>query len=1198
MGVPKLDSIRGGKLPKQVGGQTQGSRIEQLIRQPGAPFVEMHTAGASAGKTVSKRVDRAMIMIQIALSGSDAERRHMADLWKTLDAGQREAILKELVTSSPAARRTDGGGGQKKDAGLSLDVQAAVEMLAGKERSAGRTAALEASDPNANRFEDIAPRNNQPAPPGEVEAQPRMARPEPLKGYEPKKLGLKDPSDKGGNATSSLSDKPALIAPPSKALVIEGPKGKSLERVTASEGGSVRGDDFPAIKKGEKYEATSDEHAQAWHEAMLTVFKTEEGIQKAIKQAKGIDSPNPEVRKLAKQAQKRIDMARTMADEVSPVSRKPFPLGDTKAGVQMVDPRTMQASFDQDIKDIAFGKQTKPGFYVAKSGARDQLASLWEMLQAGMKGKTRKAGPQSSFASAEDYAHALIRNATQDMFEFPQVAPSDVEHALGILKQKGRLNTDYTAGGAQKILHEERPDLGQTPGKRTELREAAAERLAKAIRERYGDNWGKNYVQTPITEVTLAPESRLPDEPQGTSQDLAAVPNVSGDGNTRGKALTPEELAAGPKADRSDRLDRLNTAVAEGDKLSDSQERIRKQLDLDVFYDEANPNTKDRVDPTTSPVNDTNTFSMETQPKTLSTRQATQDISKASESRAGRTFDPAGWNGTPEELEASFQNWKELMTSERRAIELGLPAGPDGKVIRPTVVQQEDGTWFSPLPKKVKEAPETVASAAKRSKVREQGNQPGGQNQAAIDQREITANELSPFIEGLSIEQTTPTARALREVSERIEGTQEGSLEHTTLLFMQKRLQIQLRGAQSLDSLSGVVTARKQGITQDETRWLETSSHYSGQTARDIDKAIAQGVPVDPRLLASAETISATNSTMLGGSLDFGPQWVELVQKPIQEALARYQNRTASPAPAPTPDISPDPDVIDNMDSAPAVELGPVDAPAELPAKITDADSFELGQTDGGIEDVVDAEVPVKTEPIDNALPDNVSDNLDASATELGDPSVDVVDADAVEAARLAELDARWAQSTSNPGNRGIRDDGLPAPTIEELNADLAARAAEQRQRSAAAAGSRSAARQAGPAPLPSGQQALPPAGLPPPPNTPALPTTPDRGWLYRNTLGRLPTARQAAVYGGGLGALYGANQMRSAYYNGQPIATWPDEQPEGGGGEVMQDTYNPARVSLDPGVERVRRMLHMIQQRHGQGEVNYNTQNAGNYLR
>ena len=514
------------------------------------------------------------------------------------------------------------------------------------------------------------------------------------------------------------------------------------------------------------------------------------------------------------------------------------------------------------------------------------------------------------------------------------------------------------------------------------------------------------------------------------------------------------------------------------------------------------------------------------------------------------------------------------------------------------MVQQEDGTWFSPLPKKVKEAPETVASAAKRSKVREQGNQPGGQNQAAIDQREITANELSPFIEGLSIEQTTPTARALREVSERIEGTQEGSLEHTTLLFMQKRLQIQLRGAQSLDSLSGVVTARRQGITQDETRWLETSAHYSGQTARDIDKAIAQGVPVDPRLLASAETISATNSTMLGGSLDFGPQWVELVQKPIQEALARYQNRTASPAPAPTPDISPDPDVIDNMDSAPAVELGPVDAPAELPAKITDADSFELGQTDGGIEDVVDAEVPVKTEPIDNALPDNVSDNLDASATELGDPSVDVVDADAVEAARLAELDARWAQSTSNPGNRGIRDDGLPAPTIEELNADLAARAAEQRQRSAAAAGSRSAARQAGPAPLPSGQQALPPAGLPPPPNTPALPTTPDRGWLYRNTLGRLPTARQAAVYGGGLGALYGANQMRSAYYNGQPIATWPDEQPEGGGGEVMQDTYNPARVSLDPGVERVRRMLHMIQQRHGQGEVNYNTQNAGNYLR
>lgn len=1203
MGVPKLDSMRGGKLPKQVGGEPQFAKITQLMQQRGAPFVEMHTAGASAGKTVSKPVDRAMIIIQTALTGSDSDRRHMALLWRALEPAQKEELLKELVTSSPAARRTDGGGGQKKDAGLSLDVREAVSMLAGKPRSAGRTAALEASEPGASTFDNLDPKYEgkkfyrQPAPPDEVEAQPRMARPEPLEGYKPKELGLKDPSDKGGNATSSLSDKPALIAPPSKALVIEGPKGKSLERVTASEGGSVRGDDFPAIQKGVKYEATSDEHAQAWHEAMLTVFKTEEGIQKAIRQAKGIDSPKPEVRKLAKQAQKRIDMARTMADEEAPVSRKPFPLGDTKAGVQMVDPRTMQASFDQDIKDIAFGRQTKPGFYVAKSGARDQLASLWEMLQDGMKGKTRKAGPQSSFASAEDYAHALIRNATQDMFEFPQVAPSDVEHALGILAREGRLNRDYTAGGAQKILHEERPDLGQTPGKRTDLRVAAAERLAIEIRNRYGDKWGKDYVQTPITEVTLAPESRLPDEPQGTAQDLGAVPNVSGNGNTRGKALTPEELAAGPKADRSDRLDRLNTAVAEGDKLSDSQELRRKQLKLDVFYDEANPNTKDRVDPTTSPVNDTNTFSMENQPKTLSTRQATQDISKASESRAGRTFDPAGWNGTPEELEASFQNWKELMTSERRAMELGLPAGPDGKVTRPTVVQQEDGTWFSPLPKKVKEAPETVASAAKRSKVREQGNQPGGQNQAAIDQRTIDFNELSPFIEGLSIEQTTPTARALREVSERIDGTQEGSLEHTTLLFMQKRLQMQLRGAQSLDSLSGVVTARRQGITQDETRWLETSAHYSGQTARDIDKAIAQGVPVDPRLLSSAETISATNSTMLGGSLDFGPQWVELVQKPIQEALARYQNRTASPAPAPTPDISPDPDVIDNMESAPAVELGPVDAPAELPAKITDTGSFELGQPDKAITDVVDAEVPVKTEPIDNALPDNVSDNLDASATELGDPSVD-----AVEAARLAELDARWAQSEGNPDNRGIgytgTASGLPAPTIEELNAVLAARAAEQQQRSAAAAGSRSAARQAGPAPLPAGQQALPPAGPPPPPNTPVLPTTPDRGWLYRNTLGRLPTARQAAVYGGGAAALYAAAQMRNGYLNSQPIATWPDEQPEGGGGEVMQDTYNPARVSLDPGVERVRRMLHMIQQRHGQGEVNYNTQNAGNYLR
>ena len=177
MGVPKLKP-RGpipapsGKLPRPVGGQTQGSRMEQLIRQPGAPFVEMHTAGASAGKTVSKPVDRAMIIIQTALTGSDSDRSHMAMLWKSLDAGQKEAILKELVTSSPAPRRTDGGGGQKKDAGLSLDVREAVSMLAGKERSPGRTAALEASEPGASTFDNADPKfegkkfYKQPAPPG------------------------------------------------------------------------------------------------------------------------------------------------------------------------------------------------------------------------------------------------------------------------------------------------------------------------------------------------------------------------------------------------------------------------------------------------------------------------------------------------------------------------------------------------------------------------------------------------------------------------------------------------------------------------------------------------------------------------------------------------------------------------------------------------------------------------------------------------------------------------------------------------------------------------------------------------------------------------------------------------------------------------------------------------------------------------
>ena len=942
-----------GKSLPPTGKAPYGEKLRGLVEHPSEPKFSQPTAGSS--KSVDVDIPRHDVFVTTAYSGNDELRANLSALWKTLPQDQKERLLKELVSEHPAPRRTAAGGGQHADRGigqegktsnLSAEVLEVISMLRGEKRSPERQAAYDNAEqtPASRVAKEGIDRTGIPfqrvlagedAAPDQAR-QPRMVRQPLSKGFDPGEKGLRDPNDgSGGAASSSISDKEPLRSPPSKAVVTENEGGKQLGRVTGEGGGAI-GRDFASIQYGKDWEKTSDDHAKFLHATLLDmVGGSNEKLAQLISDAvRGADK-DLDVRARAKQADGMIHAAMKAADHQHPVSRKPYPLGDGKRGVQMVEGKTPQAMFDSDIYALAMGKQTSQ-FYTPGSGERDQLHSLWEQLQTTDKKVKRHAGPQSLFASPREYADYLMRNSDQGMWTNPEVTPSDFQFGKELLAHR----RPETTGQAQKTLAEEMPWAGQTPGKRTSFRDQATERLAIEIGKRYGEKWGPDYIpslqEKVPAQLTLAPESRLPAEPAGTSTDPASVPVPVGRENKKGTAPTP----------------------------TPSSTRWDSQPAFDEFAEET--------------PHQTNTFPIPADKELRAIPSATRDIDKDAESNRGRTFDPRDWRGTPEELEAAKQNYFATMQADKRFSKDGL---------RP--VLREDGTWFAPLPQdpKVKQKPDLTQSQRDQSRAAYNKQQP---DNPGMVRRQNTFNDLSPFMpDALDQAQSTPLADQIR----RLEHRQAAIADNPSLSAEAGDLAKQIEGLKAqhvkttrLDDMADWDTdaahpdweaaGRQTGqLTKSDVQQVEATVNQVQASIDAITRMRAGSNPAAADPMIQALRNIANNTSGTGGPPQLQALWLERVPGPARDFLATLDG-------AGTPS---------KMDSASSFEVGepdptpvpaaaaaePAPEPAPEPVATPDDDDFELVALDEDYNPITDeagqapaaepapAPAPVAESPID-----------------------------------------------------------------------------------------------------------------------------------------------------------------------------------------------------------------------------------------
>jgi len=530
MGRPKARTV--GQASNNA---ASGQRLRTLIGLHGEPKV---TNSDRIGEVLGLKKDtqtkfnqqydlnRPEVMRQLAMSGPEGQ-AILKEHWETLPPDQKERLVKEVVQAMPHP---------SSPTGISIDAQKIFQVLktgkldeasqavianaeamrvprqtrdgGGPRQKSGAAPVPEEQLADASVADPDAGLVSIAAPPGQynMEAaddvrQPTRSQPLPRPvGFDPKEKGLKDRS--GG---TSIEDRPPLRAPNSRVEMVNG----RPVRVVEEGSGAIGPEDMGAIKAGERYEAALDARAKM----QLDLLVQTEGSQEAVANLFRLAGEGDQA------AQNKIRAARTIAEKEVKVPPRPRLTEDFAARKSETSP---QAIYDQNVNSLAIGK---PGatVYTPKAGRVDHAMEIWKALATKFGKDGTPLGPQSVFDSPTQMAQFVLRNSSPEMFDVMPVTPKQRALAeLGAVMKDLPLNAEK--GRIAEAVKEYSPDAPLSSGDRNVVAKQAIERLARALEERFGSQWGSDYKPTRAGDTPAAPASTGGELGPGTTQDTSQIP--------------------------------------------------------------------------------------------------------------------------------------------------------------------------------------------------------------------------------------------------------------------------------------------------------------------------------------------------------------------------------------------------------------------------------------------------------------------------------------------------------------------------------------------------------------------------------------------------------------------------------------------------------------------------------------------------
>jgi hypothetical protein len=490
-------------------------------------------------------LNRPEALRQWVMSGPEAQ-AILKQKWQELTPAQRELVIKEVVQAMPHPTNPTGLSTDAKKIFQVLKTgnldEASQAAIASAESGLGtattadaptmRQRAGSAPVPSDQVAAPTMPDGESPvvstaAPAGQynMEAAEDIRRPtgsqrlpRPV-GLDPKEKGLKDPT--GG---TSIEDRPPLRSPPSRVEMVDG----RPIRVVDDEGGAIGREDMGAIRAGRDYEAAQDARAKFQLDLLVQTEGSQEAVADLFKRAGGGDEA----------AQGKIDAARRIASQQVQVPPKPRTTQDFAARKSETSP---QAVFDQNVNSLAIGK---PGasVYTPKAGQVDHAMEIWKSLATKFGKEKTPLGPQSVFDSPTQMAQFVIRNASPEMFDVMPVTPKQRALAeLGAVMKDLPVNAEK--GRIAEAVKEYSPDAPLSAGDRNVVTRQAIERLAKALEERFGSQWGKDFKPTRAGDTPAAPASTGGELGPGTTQDTSQIPGGGRISEPTDLSISDEEFA-------------------------------------------------------------------------------------------------------------------------------------------------------------------------------------------------------------------------------------------------------------------------------------------------------------------------------------------------------------------------------------------------------------------------------------------------------------------------------------------------------------------------------------------------------------------------------------------------------------------------------------------------------------------------------